>query len=239
MGILNRSQLKKAFQKGAIPSQQDFEDLVDSMLHKQDDGLVSQEDGLKISPKGSSRKMITFFNSLNDFKPRWSIEQHPKNNPDFGLNLMDDQGKSCLFIQSNGDVGVGTLNPASKLSVEGNIDMHGRRGTYAHGEVPGDGVWHNITPRLSDCHAFEVVAKIGKKGRGLYSMIHALAVSTFGRSRSRIRKSTAYYGSFRNKLDLRWSGSTFNYYLQARTRRNYGDDTMIRYHVTNLWWEDE
>ncbi|MEL6412778.1 MAG: adhesin [Bacteroidota bacterium] len=239
MAIVNRSELKKAFEKGAIPSQEDFENLVDSMFHKQDDGLISQEDGLKLSPKGSARNLITFFNNLSDFKPRWGIEQYPKNNPEFGLNLVDQQGESRFFLQADGNIGIGTLNPTTKLDVNGNINMQGRRGTYASGEVPGDGQWHNITPKLNECHAFEVTAKIGKLGRGLYSMIHAFALSTFGNSRNRIRKTEAHYGSFRNRLELRWAGTTFNYYLQIRTRRNYGDASMIKYYITNLWWEED
>ncbi|XWN35366.1 MAG: adhesin [Roseivirga sp.] len=239
MAIVSRNQLKKAFEKGAIPSQQDFEDLVDSLYHKQDDGLISQEEGLKLSPKGSAKKMVTFFNSLSDLKPKWGIEQYPKDTPDFGLNLVDQGGESRLFIKEDGNVGIGTINPTAKLEVAGNIHMQGRRGLYASGEVPGNKEWHNITPQLSHCHAFEVVAQIGKPGRGLYSIIHAIALSAFGNSSNTIRKTEAHYGSYRNKLDLRWAGSTFDYYLQIRTRRDYGDASMIKYYVTNLWWEDE
>ncbi|MEL6358393.1 MAG: adhesin [Bacteroidota bacterium] len=239
MAIVSRSQLKQAFEKGAIPSQEDFENLVDSMLHKQEDGMISQDDGLKLSPKGSARKMLTFYNNLSDLKPKWGIEQHPKNSPDFGLNLVDQSGESQLFIKPDGKVGLGTTDPTSKLDVAGNINMQGRRGTYATGQVPGDSEWHSITPPLNHCHAFEVVAQIGKPGRGLYSIIHATALSAFGRSSNKITKTEAHYGSFRNKIDLRWAGQTFNYYLQIRTKRNYGGDSMIKYYVTNLWWEDK
>lgn len=239
MAIVSREVIKKNFEKGSIPTQQDFEDLIDSMFHKQDDGLISQDYGLRLTPKGSSSKLITFFNNLNDFKPTWSIEQYPKNSTEFGLNILDKQGESKLFIQANGNIGIGTINPQEKLTVDGSISMHGRRGTYASGEVPGDGNWHSITPPLSDCHAFEIIAKIGKPGRGLYAMTHAIALSTFGNSQSKINKTKAYYGSFRNRIDFRWVGETFNYVLQIRTQRAYGEDSMIKYYVTNLWWEDE
>jgi hypothetical protein len=70
-------------------------------------------------------------------------------------------------------------------------------------------------------------------------MTHAIALSTFGRSNNTIHKTKAYYGSFRNKIDLRWVGDTFNYTLQIRTNQDYGEESMIKYYVTNLWWEDE
>ena len=239
MAITTRQELKKNFEKGSIPTQQDFENLIDSMLHKQDEGLISQDYGLSLTPKGESSRMLTFFNNVNDLKPTWNIEQYPKNDPNFGLNLTDKQGESKLFIQTDGNIGIGTIAPSDKLTVEGNISMHGRRGTYACGKVLGDGNWHTIIPSLNSCHAFEIIAKIGKKGRGLYAITHAIALSTFGRSHNTIRKTRSYYGSFRNKIDLRWTGETFNYALQIRTQRNYGEGSMIQYYVTNLWWEDE
>lgn len=238
MTIITRQELKKRFEKGSIPTQQDFENLIDSMLHKQDEGLISQGSGLVLTPKGEASKLITFFNNFNDLQPTWNLEQYPKNDPHFGLNLTDSQGDSKLYIQANGNIGIGTIAPADKLTVDGNVSMHGRRGSYTSGKVLGDGRWHTIIDSLNECHAFEVMAKIGKKGRGLYAMTHAIALSTFGKSHNTIRHTKAYYGSFRNRIELRWSGDTFNYSLQIRTQRNYGEDSMIRYYVTNLWWED-
>jgi len=239
MTILNRETLKKNFEKGAIPTQQDFENLIDSMFNKTDDGIISQDYGLVISPQGGSPRLMTFFNSLNDFKPTWSIEQYPKNDENFGLNITDREGKSRLFLSPNGEMGIGTTEPAEKLTVAGNMSMHGRRGTYSHGEAPADGDWHNITPTLNAFHAFEIIAKVSKEGRGLHAMTYAIALTTFGRSNNKIQKIAAYYGSFRNKIDLRWIGDTFNYTLQIKTRRDYGEESMIKYYVTNLWWEDQ
>lgn len=237
MAIASRVQLKKAFEKGAIPTQQDFTNLIDSMLHKQEDGLISEDDGLRLSPTGSDRRLLSFFQNFSDFKPAWAIEEYPKNSPEFGLNLIDGQGESRFFIRYDGNVGIGTLNPSTKLDVNGNVSMQGRRGTYMAGQVPGDGSWYTITPNLNECHAFEIIAKISKPGKGLHAMLHAFAYSTFKGSKSKITKSHAYYNSFRDKLDIRWAGSNFNYYLQIKTKRNYGAGNMISYYITNLWWE--
>ncbi len=239
MTIVSRNKLKEAFAQGKIPSQEDFGNLIDSLLHQQDDGFISQDEGLRLSPKGDNKKIVSFFQNLIDLKPQWSVEQYPKESSDFGINLTDAEGDSRLFIHPNGNVGIGTLHPTTTLEVGGNVNMQGRRGTFSQGKVPGDGEWHNITPQLNQCHGFEVIAQIGKPGRGMYAMTHAFALSTFGRSSSSIQKTSAYYGSFRNKLDLRWHGETFNYVLQIRSKRDYGSECMIKYYVTNLWWEEE
>jgi hypothetical protein len=237
MAIIDKIQLKQAFEEGAIPTQDDFENLIDSMVHKHDNGFISKEDGLKLSPQGSDKKLISFFEDIGDFKPRWSLEGKFDGDKPFSLNLLNDKNNSVLFIENNGNIGIGTTNPATTLDVDGNISMQGRIGTYAHGIVPADGNWYAITPKLTNCHAFEVVAKVAKTGKGLHAMVHAIALSTFGKSKSKINVTQAYYGSFINKIDLRWEGQTFNYTLQMRTRRNYGQDVMIKYNITNLWCE--
>jgi hypothetical protein len=239
MAITSRIDLKKSFEKGAVPTQQDFSNLIDSMIHKQEDGLISEDNGLRLSPTGSDKRLLSFFDSLNNFKPTWTIEQYPKNSSEFGLNIADQEGDSKLFIRYDGHVGIGTLNPSTTLEVNGNISSQGRRGTYMTGQVPGDSNWYAITPKLNQCHAFEIIAKINKPGRGLHAMLHAFALSTFKGAKSTINKSHAYYSSFRDKIDLRWGGANFSYYLEIRTKRNYGEGNMISYYITNLWWEDE
>lgn len=237
MAIIDKYLLKQAFEEGAIPTQNDFENLIDSMIHKHDNGFISQEDGLKLSPQGSDKKLISFFEDIGDFNPRWSIEGKADGEKSFSINLLNDSNESVLFINNNGNVGIGTTNPTSRLDVDGNISMQGRIGTYAHGVIPADSNWYTITPKLTNCHAFEVIAKVGKKGQGLHAMVHAIAISTFGKSKNKIKITQAYYGSFINKIDLRWDGQTFNYSLQMRTRRDYGQNVMIKYNITNLWCE--
>jgi hypothetical protein len=107
------------------------------------------------------------------------------------------------------------------------------------GQVPSDGKWHSIIEGLDNCQAFEIIARTGKKSFGKFAILHAYALSAFGRSRNRIRKVSAHYGSFWNKIGIRWkSKGTHDYALQLRTNRNYGKDVYIYYKVSKLW-DDE
>ena len=235
MSVIEKNKLKKAFEAGSIPSQADFENLIDSMVHKFDDGFVSEDKGLRLSPRGEKSKLMSFFETISDFDEKWSIERSYNTNDDFSLNIKNRNNESVMTLLSNGNIGINNTSPASTLDVNGTITSSSRRGSFAAGQIPADGNWYVIVPKLSDCHAFEVVAKASAKGRGMHSMIHAIAISTFGNSNSKVQTVNAYFGSMLNKIDLRWRGDTFNYNLQMRTRRNFGEGCMANYHVTNLF----
>jgi hypothetical protein len=82
----------------------------------------------------------------------------------------------------------------------------------------------------------------GKKGSGKYALAHAIALNTFGGrlSYGQIKKTSAWYGSFRNRLRFRWSGDLCNYSLQVRTSSHYGIDERngdvfpINFQITGL-----
>jgi hypothetical protein len=242
MALLTRNTLKNFFKSGSAPTEVNFSDLIDSTMNKVDDGIgKNQENGMIFAPQGKSRRVVSFFEHIKNRNPLYSIS-FSDDNLTKGLSFDDSQKESCLFLKDGTQVGIGTKRPQYTLDVQGFVGMKGRVGTYLQGNIPADREWHNIIENLDDCQAFEVMAKAaGRKGRGKYSMVHATAISTFGKSHSRIRKTTAYYGAFWHRIQLRWrSDSQHNYHLQMRTRSHYGlDDNelpyMIHYHITNLW----
>ena len=91
----------------------------------------------------------------------------------------------------------------------------------------------DVISDLNEYQAFEIVASVGKKGA--HSILHAIAVSTYGKSKSKISKTCGHYGWSRNKLDVRWFGSYFSYQLQIRTKSNYGEGIMIKYNIAKLY----
>jgi len=79
------------------------------------------------------------------------------------------------------------------------------------------------------------MAQVGKEKTGKYALLHAHALSTFGKSRNKIKTTQAHYGWWWNKLALRWTGTTYNYSLQLKTRSNYGADQEVKFYITKLW----
>ena len=141
-----------------------------------------------------------------------------------------------------------TADPDWRLDVDGVARMRGRIGfPGAEATVPADGKWHDISGPLTGCHGFEVMAGAGgEPGRGRYALVHAVALNAYNPrnpvlnwlfARRSIKSQTAVFGSYADRLRLRWMGSTRSYKLQLRSNSNFGAGVGIRYYLTRLWFD--
>ena len=221
---LNRESLKSLFSNGSRPDENNFGSLIDSMVNIVDDGT-------------SSRRVLSFHEKNQDDLPAWRLELAQDGSK--GLEIVEPvsetEKQTRLFFEKGGKIGVGTEKPNTTLEVNGILGTSSRVGTYKIATVPADGSWHNIVTGLTGCNAFEVMAQVGKEKSGRYALLHAHALSTFGKSRNKIRITQAHYGWWWNKLAIRWTGSTFDYRLQLKTRSDYGAGQKVRFYVTKLW----
>lgn len=243
MEIFNRSTLKGFFQKGKVPTEVHFSNLIDSTINKIDDGFAKTvENGLKLSPGGESTKLISFYDDIKQNTPLWSVSVNPIETAR-GLSISENNDDSRLFLQQGGNVGIGTLSPQHSLDVGGTAGMRSRVGTYqTTSEVSADGEWHIVLDELKGCHVFEVVAKVeGVAKRGKYALAHAIAVSAQYGSRNKIKMTQTSYGWFWHRLRLRWKRSSEGTYrLEMKTGSHYGTDAennviQIQFHITSLW----
>lgn len=232
MAEKNRATLKNSFLRGSIPRENDFHNLIDSMVNKQDDGFRKEPASpIGLTADGVNEDVLSFFRNIEDLVPKWKLSLRDSSGNE-GLNLLNAEGKSRIFIEQTGNVGIGIETPRNKLHVDGFIGMTGRIGYFAYGEVPADGEWHDVVNELNHYNAFEVVMVMGRKGA--HAITHAIAVSAYGNSKSSIKKTQGYFGRSRNKIDLRWAGSYFDYKLQIRTKRDLGEGVFINFYITKL-----
>lgn len=178
------------------------------------------------------------------------LAQRPKT--DDKTPLTQRPKAPALTLSANNRVGVGVEDPEWPLDVKGVVRMDGRIGqpTKQHKTVLADGRWHTIASGLSGCNMLEVVAGAGGvQHRGRYAMLHAIAMNAYNPGnwllnflfgRRRIRANSAVFGSYTDRIRLRWSGSDYyNYSLELKTNSHYGDGIVIRYYITRLWFDHD
>jgi len=260
MAKKNRSTLKRYFSEGAMPSADQFGDLIDSSLNTIDEGFTrTVENGYEISLIGEHDRLISFFrNAADQEHPVWSISYDKRRDTLTFIKADDEDEQSVppLTLAPDGRVGINNDDPQWSLDVKGVVAATGRIGTSLGGKsqapadcnafVLADGNWHDITGPLEGCHAYEVMAGAGNKGTGNYALMNAIAMNTFNprgwlfnifNLKKRINYHDAYYLSRGNKIKLRWRADGDKYYLQMRTNSNYGPGVRIRYYLTQLWFD--
>ncbi len=126
----NRTELKEYFKINDKPTQEEFADFIEAGLNQAEDGIAKvQGNPISIQAEGErvgTQEVLDLYESFADDNPQWSINLNPRVNSDEptsnqpGINIKDATGQSRLFIKSGeGNVGVGTVEPASKLTIEG------------------------------------------------------------------------------------------------------------------------
>lgn len=126
----NRTELKQFFEQGDQPTEQQFAEFIDAGINQAEDGIAKvQGTPLSIQSEGDSaglQEVLDLFSKFTDDNPKWSLNLNPTVNPQEpdsnqeGLNIKDATGQSRLFIKSGkGDVGIGTIEPTSKLTIQG------------------------------------------------------------------------------------------------------------------------
>ena len=252
----NRTTLKDYFRSGSLPSEDKFEDLIDSMLNMRDEGFEkTAQEGFKVAqvPEG---RLISFFENISVKDPVWSLKIDLKSG-DRQLSFRNEKDEEILTLTPDGKMGVKQNKPNFELDVAGTIASQGRIGKKGAKTVHANGQWQDITDTLNGCHAFEIMAGVGKPNSGKYALLHAYALKTFD-ARGKIVYHQAHYGSRCNRLKLRWKkGPDKTYTLQIRTKCAYanggkpdpsekGNDktkqdvgVYVKYFITKLWFDNQ
>lgn len=252
MAKKNRSTLKRYFREGAVPSSDQFGDLIDSSLNMIDEGFDrSATHGVEISLVGEHDKLISFFRNASETDAVWSVNYDKSQDKLFFLRPgPDEEEEAPLTLAPAAKVGVNNRDPKWNLDVAGVVAAEGRIGANPSGQqtVPANGEWHNIAGPFNGCQALEVMAGAGNKGTGKYALLKATALNTFNprgwifnflNLKKRINVQQAYYLGRSTRLKLRWVGEGTEYFLQIRSNTSYGDGIHIRYYITKLWFDED
>ena len=266
MSKRNRKTLAEHFTEGSLPTQEAFADLIDSTINIVDDGFEKNaSEGLKLAQVDENAKLLSFYDEITVRSPVWTMalsapstayaHGNYKNltvswggNPENRLILssvpeIEAPETEGAVVPHRLRMGINRPSPQHEMDVGGVVAADGRIGRRAPDgfEVRADGQWHPITKPLDGCHAFEIMAGIGKPKSGKYALTHAFAVSTFNSKHSSITSHQARFSSRCDQLDLRWQGTTHEYVLEMRTRCSYeqhaNEEIFVQYYLTQLWFD--
>lgn len=259
MSKQGKEYLKDVFSKGSLPTESNFRLLIDSMFNLEDDDLRDLLDGaLKLyvknneDPDTKNGALLEFFKDIADTKSA-SSWRFSLSDTDEKLQVIDSSDRVVLEMDQKGNVSF----DAENIDLKGKIIRSGTEGSYINkidssddkeypNQVKADGEWKTIIEE-EDCQLFEVVAGVGSSDSKSYALLRATVSLVpkepffyfFTPKNRQIQVTQSYSGSSRNKLDLKWTkkkGSNM-YCLQLRSRKDFGGNTMISYHITNLWFD--
>jgi hypothetical protein len=258
----DRTTLRSYFRDGALPTAEHFRDLIDSGVNQVEDGFSkSPTDGLMLTSVGSSLRLMSLYQGLGTTDPSWVLEHgtvaggiHLRQGPGLGEAAQDGgppPAHSGLSISRDGRIGVHNEAPDWRLDVDGVARMTGRIGAASAEvpHVPANAGWYDITPSITGCQILEVVAGVGgERNEGRYSLLHAVAMNAYHPRnpllnwmfrRRPIKAQTAVYGSYADRLRLRWVAARERHHfrLQLRSNASFGEGKVIRYYITRLWFD--
>ncbi|MDT8998207.1 hypothetical protein RQP53_02840 [Paucibacter sp. APW11] len=233
----NRKTLKELFRDGALPSENDFAALIDSMLNMSDEGFrKTPENGEEIYAPVGHHALLSFYRdqfpdralwrvALSPARDRLHISSGDQSQPLLGMEAPEAEApeKAELgdvdLVNHRGRLGIGCAEPRDTLDVAGIVASSGRRGRHSTAKrIKANGKWQDVISGLQGCQGFEVVAGAGgPHGKGHFGLLHAIALSTFNpsfgllawwRRRRGIRQTQAWWGRRCDRLELRWHGGS-------------------------------
>ena len=255
MEKLDRTALKQKFQKGRMPSEQDFSNLIDSMVNILEEGFdKTAEDGLKLAQLLGTGKLLSFYENIAVEQPKWFLELSASST-DTCLHFGTPTQPRVMSLRSNESnaaeqedviaVGINNPRPETTLDVMGVVAGQGWRGQPGELPVLANGLWQDITDVLTGCEAFEIMAGVGgPDNEGKFAMLHAIAMQAFN-GKGHIDYRHAYFGKRCNRIELRWikvpEQGPFHFKLQMRVKCSYYTESSqkiwIKYFITRLWFD--
>lgn len=211
MSQKDRKTLKSYFQKGDVPTEAQFADLIDSMTNFAEDGMKHDNGGWTFYPT-SEKPLRISLHGHQTAPAAWTLELTPEKS----LNIANEKGETVMelaqdktvtfhgIVRQNGDT------PVPEPSGEGYITL------------PADKKWHDLPVDLTcegfGCKVFNVYAAFRDPDMGLNKLTIATAIWQDFATNKTVSPQKHWWG-WSGGVKIRWQESEKELHLQLRSKR--------------------
>lgn len=236
--LKNRETLKSYFQRGKVPTEEQFAALIDSLHNISEDGrlTVTARDGLILYPADRERIFASLFGRhpvSSDEQPQWQFSLAEDG------SLIIGRGQSVAFV----------LGTDGHLTLSGGLQTGDGRLENGESKVPdrkelvqikADGNWHDlpieaaVNRKTDGCRVYRISACLYHLSSGKYAVCEATA-SHSGGTRRRISSRRKHWWGWSGRIRMRWQIHDRKLYLQIRSCwGKYGEEN-ISCRIETLW----
>lgn len=208
----DRKTLKSYFQRGDVPTEEQFAELIDSVPNIVEDGqAVCTEKGWAFHPKAGGKMRVTLHEA--EGKPAvWTLEL----TPDKGLAIANGAGETLLELKQEKKI----ILHASVEQEEGGTEPVPAPQDYR--EVKADKRWTDlveIADMKEGSRVYTVIALYRDKDLGVCKLTRATAIC-LNSVEQRVESLRRHWWGWSGRIRLRWQEKDGKTCLQIRSTRN-------------------
>ena len=235
----DRNTLKSYFQRGDVPTEEQFAGLIDSIPNIHDDGQVkhSPSDGIRLFPADGTGVVATVFASDPDTPgaaPLWRLALDGEN----GLNITDGAGETVMTIDRDRNVTVtGTVKAAKYLSDKDDEEKTPGDDTL---KIKANGYWQTLPVEAEagqeekGCRVYRISACYQNRFSGKYSTCEAIVSHSDGRRR-KVRSLCKHWWGWSGHVKIRWQRIDGKLYLQMKSKGVQSGSETIHCRIETIW----
>ena len=235
----DRKTLKSYFQRGDVPTEEQFAELIDSVPNIYEDGQVkvSPTEGIRLFPSDKDGMVATVFSSAPEkpgTSPLWRIVLTGDN----GLEIRDGKDNPVMTVDREKNVSVaGTMKAAGFLSDGG--DEEDTPGTDIL-KIKANGYWQNLPveaeagQETKGCRVYRISACYVNSLTRKYSACEAVASHSDGHGR-KVRSPRRHWWGWSGHIKIRWKKTDGKLCLQIRSNGVQSGAETIYCRIETIW----
>ena len=235
----DRETLKSYFQRGDVPTEEQFAELIDSVPNIYEDGQakVSPTEAIRLFPSDKDGVVATVFSSDPEkpgASPLWRIAITGDN----GLEIRDGKDEPVMTVDREKNVSVaGTVKAAGFLSDGG--DEENTPGTDIL-KIKANGYWQNLPveaeagQETKGCRVYRISACYVNSLTRKYSACEAVASHSDGHGR-KVRSQRRHWWGWSGHVKIRWKKTDGKLCLQIRSKGVQSGAETIYCRIETIW----